>query len=42
MMGIILRGFFRCVCGKLHMYSGTAINSKCPNCKRDLNKAMGW
>lgn len=36
-MHIVLKGFFRCVCGKLHCYGGITVTSRCPACERSLN-----
>ena len=35
-MSVILTGFFKCGCGKLHCYGGVTHATTCPGCGRDL------
>lgn len=40
MSNMILQGFFRCPCGKLHSYGGVSVISQCPECGRCLECVM--
>jgi hypothetical protein len=33
---MILKGFFKCPCGKIHTHGGLSPSSVCPQCGREL------
>jgi len=39
---MIISGFFRCLCEKIHSVGGITLTSRCPKCNTRLFSVMCW